>query len=145
MVVGIHLVTDENAFPSFTRYEKDASPEERAEYMTWSERYFEALYKFAPEYQHVIRAGKDARHLWFALRSWKGDDAEDFFGKLGRWSMTMIHGTITTINTFKWNWRSSLSIPSELEQPFSGWAHFLYLMLLGSNTFAAWHNKQWIY
>ncbi|KAH0580235.1 hypothetical protein H2248_001753 [Termitomyces sp. 'cryptogamus'] len=86
MVVGIHLVTDENAFPSFTRYEKDASPEERAEYMTWSERYFEALYKFAPEYQHVIRAGKDARHLWFALRSWKGDDAEDFFGKLGDWA-----------------------------------------------------------
>ncbi|KAJ5086584.1 hypothetical protein NUU61_007891 [Penicillium alfredii] len=27
-----------------------------------------ALFNQAPDYEHAIRAGKDARHLWFALR-----------------------------------------------------------------------------
>lgn len=26
------------------------------------------------------------RHLWFALRDWRGDDPEDYFGRLGAWA-----------------------------------------------------------
>lgn len=43
----------------------------------------QALFNKAPNYQHAIRAGKDARHLWFALREWRGDDPEGYFGDLG--------------------------------------------------------------
>ena len=39
-----------------------------------------------PDYEKVIRAGKDARHLWFALRDWRGDDPEAYFGELGAWA-----------------------------------------------------------
>ncbi|KAG5338672.1 hypothetical protein C0989_006677 [Termitomyces sp. Mn162] len=91
MDVYITLFADENAAPAIDRFEEDASPEDRADYITWSEQYFkpilaQVLYKFAPDYEHVIWAGKDARHLWFALRDWQSDDAEDYFGKLGDWA-----------------------------------------------------------
>jgi hypothetical protein len=46
----------------------------------------QALFHKAPDYKHAIRAGKDARHLWFALRDWRGDDPEDYFGDLGAWA-----------------------------------------------------------
>jgi hypothetical protein len=45
-----------------------------------------ALYEHAPYFQRAIRAGKDARHLWFALKRWRGDDPEVFFGELGAWA-----------------------------------------------------------
>ena len=28
----------------------------------------------------------DVRHLWFALRDWRGEDPEGYFGKLGQWA-----------------------------------------------------------
>ncbi|KAG6899431.1 hypothetical protein C0993_010339 [Termitomyces sp. T159_Od127] len=86
MDLTVTLVADENAAPSFMNFEDDASPEDRAEYMLWSEQYSKALYKFAPEYKDVISAGKDARHLWFAMLRWEGDHAEEYFGKLGCWA-----------------------------------------------------------
>lgn len=42
------------------------------------------LYRHAPEYQTVIKAGKDAQYLWFALRDWRGGESEGFFGGIGR-------------------------------------------------------------
>jgi hypothetical protein len=46
----------------------------------------QVLFDEAPEYKTMIQAGKDARHLWFALRDWRGDDSEKFFGNLGEWA-----------------------------------------------------------
>ena len=46
----------------------------------------QALFNQAPNYERVIHAGKDARHLWFALRDWRGDDPEGYFGDLGAWA-----------------------------------------------------------
>lgn len=33
-----------------------------------------------------MKAGNYARYLWFALRDWRGDDPESFFGDLGEWA-----------------------------------------------------------
>ena len=46
----------------------------------------QVLFEQAPDYERVIEAGKDARHLWFALRDWRGDDPEGYFGDLGVWA-----------------------------------------------------------
>ncbi|KAG6878964.1 hypothetical protein C0992_006258 [Termitomyces sp. T32_za158] len=87
LLVTATLVADENAVPSFEIDDDDEdSPDKQTECMLWSEQYFQALFEFAPEYKNVICARKDARHLWFALRKWQGDDPEDYFGKLGRWA-----------------------------------------------------------
>lgn len=48
------------------------------------------LYKEAPEYELAIEAGKDLRHLWLALRDWRGQDPEGFFGDLSRWAEEII-------------------------------------------------------
>jgi len=44
------------------------------------------LFNQAPNYERVIQAGKDARHFWFALREWRGDDPEGYIGSLGAWA-----------------------------------------------------------
>ncbi|KAK0713928.1 hypothetical protein B0T26DRAFT_813701 [Lasiosphaeria miniovina] len=38
------------------------------------------LYHHASDYDTVMRAGRDFRHLWFALRDWRGGNSEAFFG-----------------------------------------------------------------
>ncbi|KAJ2903737.1 uncharacterized protein MKZ38_009389 [Zalerion maritima] len=86
MAVAVDLVTDENAAPSITRVPHDATPDDRAEYMTWARQYFKVLFNQAPNYKRAIEAGKDARHLWFALRDWRGDNPEGYFGDLGAWA-----------------------------------------------------------
>ncbi|XWW98375.1 hypothetical protein V2A60_006375 [Cordyceps javanica] len=88
MAVSVDLVADENAMPSITRVPSDASSSERAQYMMHTKHYFEALFNQAPNYERAIQAGKDARHLWFALRDWRGADPEGFFGSLGSWAET---------------------------------------------------------
>jgi hypothetical protein len=37
-------------------------------------------------FQRAIQAGRDARHFWFALREWRGDDPQRYFGDLGVWA-----------------------------------------------------------
>jgi hypothetical protein len=109
MAVAVDLVTDENAAPSITRVPDNATPDDCAEYVTWARQYFkvrlsfkhhlsqcmnrevttflpQALFHQAPNYERAIQAGKDARHLWFALREWRGDDPEGYFGDLGAWA-----------------------------------------------------------
>lgn len=46
----------------------------------------QVLFDLAPNYRHAIQAGKDARHLWFALQEWRGDEPEGYFGDLGTWA-----------------------------------------------------------
>jgi hypothetical protein len=86
MAIYCDLTTDDHAEAAITRVDDDEGPEIRAQYMGWSRHYFDALFEAAPTYRQVIKAGKDARHLWFALRDWRGDDAEGFFGELGAWA-----------------------------------------------------------
>lgn len=83
MAVAVDLATDENATASVTRVPDDATPDDRAQCMIWARQLFKALFIQAPQYEHAIQAGKDARHLWFALRDWRGDDPEEYFGNLG--------------------------------------------------------------
>ncbi|KAL8407555.1 hypothetical protein RB594_006399 [Gaeumannomyces avenae] len=86
MAVAVDLVTDENTAPSITRVPSDAAPSDRVQYMEWTRHYFQALFSQAPDYERAIQAGKDARHLWFALREWRGEDPEGYFGNLGNWA-----------------------------------------------------------
>lgn len=51
-----------------------------------SSQFFQKLYNEAPDYEIAINAGKDVRHLWFALRDWRGGKSEEFFGELGAWA-----------------------------------------------------------
>lgn len=46
----------------------------------------QSLYEAAPDFKRAILRGKDARYLWFALRNWRGDEPENFFGSLGEWA-----------------------------------------------------------
>lgn len=39
-----------------------------------------------PGFEFAIKAGKDVRYLWFALRDWHGGESEQFFGDLGAWA-----------------------------------------------------------
>ena len=57
--------------------------ETRSERLTQNSQ---ALFEQIPEYVKVIKAGKDARKLWFALRDWRGQDPEGYFGELGKWA-----------------------------------------------------------
>ncbi len=83
MAVAVDLVPNGDAGPAITRVKDNATAEECAEYMAWSAYYFKGLFDRTPTYEAVIRAGKDARHLWFSLRDWRGDEPEGYFGELG--------------------------------------------------------------
>ena len=39
-----------------------------------------------PNYKRAIQLGEDARHIWYALQAWRGDDPEGYFGDLGAWA-----------------------------------------------------------
>ncbi|KAH8164458.1 hypothetical protein CIB48_g3778 [Xylaria polymorpha] len=86
MAVTVDLVADEDAAPALTRLPRTVTADELERIATWPRLYLEALFLDAPDYKRTIRAGKDARHLWFALRDWRGDDPEDYFGDLGAWA-----------------------------------------------------------
>jgi len=44
------------------------------------------LYRLSPDYHTAIIEGRHARHLWYALRDWRGQEPEVYFGKLGTWA-----------------------------------------------------------
>lgn len=90
MAVEIDLVTDDDAAPAITRVPKNATPEKHEGYMAWATHYINVLYEKAPDYKITIQAGRDARHLWFALRDWRGDNPEEYFGALGTWAETRL-------------------------------------------------------
>ncbi|KAK3290332.1 3-hydroxybutyryl-CoA dehydratase [Chaetomium fimeti] len=86
MAVTADLVVGEDAEPALRRLSRTVTVDEMAQMVTWPRQYFEALFLDAPDYKRAIRAGKDARHLWFALRDWRGEVPEDYFGNLGIWA-----------------------------------------------------------
>ncbi|KAF2496828.1 3-hydroxybutyryl-CoA dehydratase [Lophium mytilinum] len=86
MAVTVDLIADADAKAAVTRTPDDADEEDCIEYTKWAECYFKVLFNEAPEYEHVIQAGKDARFVWSALRDWPGDDPEAYFGDLGTWA-----------------------------------------------------------
>ncbi|KAK3373628.1 3-hydroxybutyryl-CoA dehydratase [Lasiosphaeria ovina] len=90
MAVAVDLISDGDARPGTTRVRNNATAEERAEYMAWSTHYFNRLFDHAPSYEVAIRAGKNARHLWYSLRDWRGEDPERYFGELGAWAERMM-------------------------------------------------------
>lgn len=53
----------------------------------------------APILERCILAGKHARHLWFALKRWDGDDAEAFIEGLGHWAEARLEETIKGTST----------------------------------------------
>ncbi|OBT95779.1 hypothetical protein VE01_06525 [Pseudogymnoascus verrucosus] len=85
-VSPVDLVIEENAAPSFDNEPDDTTVEEGLKYTAWATEYAKVLFERAPDYECAIKAGKDARHLWFALRDWRGQDPEGYFGRLGDWA-----------------------------------------------------------
>lgn len=86
MAVTANLVVDENAELAIARVDDDEEEIARERYMGWSKQYFGELQPLAPEHKRAIRAGKEARFLWFALRDWRGEDPVGYFGGLGKWA-----------------------------------------------------------
>jgi hypothetical protein len=103
MAVAVDLTADENGQPRITRVGSDETAEYRDEYIKYADFYLtvrvglsktnieppislmmkQELFKGAPEFRRAICAGRDARYFWSALRKWRGDDPEEFFGSLG--------------------------------------------------------------
>ncbi|KAK0744946.1 hypothetical protein B0T21DRAFT_399239 [Apiosordaria backusii] len=88
-VSGCDFNADENGGGTFSRLEDD-DPEFKERNMVYAKQYLEAIYEHAPNFKRAIIAGKDARYLWFALRGWRGDDPEQFFGGLGKWAASRV-------------------------------------------------------
>lgn len=80
------LTVDENGDPTVTRIKEDTTPEAIAEYTDYTKYYHKVLFANAPDFERSVKAAKDARHLWFALKAFRGDDPESYFGKLGAWA-----------------------------------------------------------
>ena len=100
MAMEVDMVTDEDAAPFFT-WVSNATPTDSdlEKYTIWAKQYFMVrprsnffsevsnsllLFNRAPDYK---LAGKDARHIWFAPRDWRGEDPEGYFGRLGNWAV----------------------------------------------------------
>lgn len=81
MVVTADLVV-EHGEPSVCRWGDGDSRERMDEYRAWPAEYFWALFAAVPEYRDVIRAGRDARYIWF------GVEHPPARAKLGAWALS---------------------------------------------------------
>ncbi|UPL03666.1 hypothetical protein LCI18_014600 [Fusarium solani-melongenae] len=86
MALTVDLIVDEDGKPTIKRVWEEATPDQRNEFMNHAKNYIKVLYQHAPDFERAIKAGKDARYLWFKLKDWRGDDPEKFFGELGAWA-----------------------------------------------------------
>ncbi|GAB1314711.1 hypothetical protein MFIFM68171_04921 [Madurella fahalii] len=86
MAVFVDLTADESGRPRITRVDGDVTPDYCSEYMNYAAYYLKDLYSGAPGFQRAIVAGGDVRYLWFALKNWRGEEPEEFFGSLGDWA-----------------------------------------------------------
>ncbi|KAK4229195.1 hypothetical protein QBC38DRAFT_535203 [Podospora fimiseda] len=82
----VDLIVDGEGQPAVTRIPEGVTRDELGMYAGWAQHYVQELYRDALGYETVIRAGKDFRYLWYALRDWRGGDSEEYFGKLGTWA-----------------------------------------------------------
>ncbi|KAL8883680.1 MAG: hypothetical protein Q9215_008095, partial [Flavoplaca cf. flavocitrina] len=86
----VDLVVDEDGVSCVTRIPKNSSKIDLEEYGMWAHHYIEKLYAETFDYKVAVRTGKHVRHLWFALRDWRGGNSEKFFGDLGIWAEQQI-------------------------------------------------------
>ncbi|KAJ7725924.1 hypothetical protein B0H16DRAFT_1384093 [Mycena metata] len=86
MSVYVDLELDGDGLPAISRVWEGITKEDRLDCLRYAEHYFQTLGKRAPEYMKAIKAAKDPRRIWFALKSWRGDDPEQYFGALGSWA-----------------------------------------------------------
>ncbi|TVY69035.1 hypothetical protein LSUE1_G007357 [Lachnellula suecica] len=86
MIVTVDIRTDGNANAVITRVKENATSEDKAAHALWAKQYLDALFRHAPGYRSAIQAGKDARHIWFAMRDLRDEDPEEFYGGLGDWA-----------------------------------------------------------
>ncbi|KAJ7175738.1 hypothetical protein C8R46DRAFT_1174511 [Mycena filopes] len=86
LATPVDFEVDGDGLPVLSRLHEGAAPEYVAEYEAYATHYFKTLDELAPSYLPAIKAGKDARHLWFALKAWRGVDPEGYFGELGAWA-----------------------------------------------------------
>ena len=114
-VCPVDLGADKGGRPSVTRLPQHNTQLDLDLYGTWSRRYIEVcgasqdcgtehaihravtdstkrLYQKSPDFEEGIKAGRQLRHLWFALRDWRGGDSELFFGELGDWAEEILSG-----------------------------------------------------
>ncbi|KAG8411503.1 hypothetical protein J3458_015560 [Metarhizium acridum] len=82
----VDIITDGQGAPSITRLPEDATHTDLETNSSWAGHYIKNLYHAAPGYEMAIRAGKDFRYLWYALRDWRGGNSEEFFGALEEWA-----------------------------------------------------------
>lgn len=83
---GIEVTVDKDGNPALSYFSNIEKVEDLEKYGNWARRYVEDLFTFSPQYKTAILAGKDIRHLWYALKDWRGKDSVDFFGGLAGWA-----------------------------------------------------------
>ncbi|KAJ7459726.1 hypothetical protein FB451DRAFT_557131 [Mycena latifolia] len=72
--------------PILSRVMNEPTAKYVAEYESYAKHYFKILHERAPEYIPVVKAGTDARHIWFTLKAWRDEGPEEYFGRLGSWA-----------------------------------------------------------
>ncbi|KAF7313235.1 hypothetical protein MKEN_01010200 [Mycena kentingensis (nom. inval.)] len=94
LAIYVDLQLDDDCNPVISRAWNGITEEQRAEQMEYSRLYYQALDACQPRYLPVLRAGKDARHIWAALVSWASseEDHEIYFCRLGEWANERLLG-----------------------------------------------------
>ncbi|KAJ7285607.1 hypothetical protein C8J57DRAFT_1446479 [Mycena rebaudengoi] len=82
----VDLELDGDGCPIVSRMDVDSIAGYIAACEAHARHYFKILDEHAPEYIPIIKAGKDARRIWFALKAWRGADPEEYFEQLGTWA-----------------------------------------------------------
>ncbi|KAJ7459733.1 hypothetical protein FB451DRAFT_1141530 [Mycena latifolia] len=86
MSIGLDFDLNSDGCPILSGPIEGSTTEYLAEYEEYAKHYFKILDEHAPKYIPAVKAGKDPRHIWFALKAWRGDDPEGYFGQLGSWA-----------------------------------------------------------
>lgn len=86
MVTTVDLAIDEKGKPNISRWGDGDTPDKMAQYRRWAEEYYKVLFSAAPELKRIIKAGREARRLWFALCDGHNQDADEHFRQLGIWA-----------------------------------------------------------
>lgn len=102
MVTTVDLVIDRAGEPSIQRWGDGDTLDKIAQYRGWTAEYYkvsfaagsdrmtthqyQALFSAAPEYKRIIKAGLDARRIWFSLKQYDGRNPDEYFGNLGAWA-----------------------------------------------------------
>ncbi|CAJ0538698.1 Ff.00g066830.m01.CDS01 [Fusarium sp. VM40] len=90
-IAGCDLILDENGEASVhIRSKLAGEPKERVKNQAYSTEFRKIIKENTPHLEEALQAGKYARYLWIKLKQWKGQDPEDFFGRLGEWAQDLL-------------------------------------------------------